>query len=79
MTAALLIAGYQQSFIERAAGSSTWSAYFAAQLDPWFMRAMVWRNAFGIVFALGVVLLVWDFPTIGRGERRPASATAHSA
>jgi nitric oxide reductase subunit B len=79
MTVSLLIAGYQQSFIERAAGGSTWGAYFAAQLDPWFREAMVWRNVFGVVFALGLVVLVWDFLTIGRDERRPARVAAGSA
>jgi len=74
MTAALLIAGYEQSFIERAVGGSTWGAYFAAQSHPWFVQAMVWRNVFGIVTALGLVLLVWDFLTIGRAEQRRAPA-----
>jgi nitric oxide reductase subunit B len=73
MTAALLIAGYEQSFVERAMGGSTWSAYFAAQSHPWFVQAMVWRNVFGFAMAAGLVLLVWDFVTIGRGERRVAS------
>jgi nitric oxide reductase subunit B len=76
MTVSLLIAGYQQSFLERAVGGSTWSAFFSAQLDPWFRQAMVWRNVFGVVFALGLVLLVWDFLTIGRDERRPARVAA---
>ena len=69
MTMALLIAGYEQSFIERAAGGSTWSAYFEAQSHPWFVQAMVWRNFFGYITGIGVVLLFWDFLTIGRGER----------
>jgi nitric oxide reductase subunit B len=73
MTAALLIAGYEQSFIERAVGGSTWAAFFAAQTHPWFVQAMVWRNVFGVVMALGVALLAWDLLTIGRNERRPAS------
>jgi len=72
MTAALLIAGYEQSFIERAQGGSTWAAFFAAQTHPWFLEAMLWRNVFGIVMGIGVALLVWDFLTIGRGERRRA-------
>jgi nitric oxide reductase subunit B len=76
MSAALLIAGYEQSFIERAAGGSTWSAYFAAQTHPWFVQAMHWRNVFGVVMALGLALLVWDLVTIGRGEARTAPAPA---
>jgi nitric oxide reductase subunit B len=81
MTAALLIAGYEQSFIERAVGGSTWSAFFAAQVHPWFLQAMAWRNVFGVVMALGLVLLVWDLATIGRGERRAAlqPAAVHAA
>lgn len=76
MTIALLIAGYEQSFIERAVGGSTWSAFFAAQSHPWFMQAMHWRNVFGGVTALGLLLLFWDFATIGRHERRPAREIA---
>jgi nitric oxide reductase subunit B len=76
MTAAMLIAGYEQSFIERAAGGSTWAAFFAAQTHPWFVQAMVWRNVFGIVMALGVVLLAWDLLTIGRREMRPAEVVS---
>jgi nitric oxide reductase subunit B len=72
MTAALLIAGYEQSFIERALGGSTWSAYFAAQTHPWFVQGMVWRAVFGFVMAAGLVLLFWDLLTIGRSEQRVA-------
>lgn len=36
MTIALLIAGYEQSHIERAIEGSTWMGYFAAQSHPWF-------------------------------------------
>jgi len=71
MAVALLIAGYEQSFVERA-GGSTWSAFFAAQAQPWFVQAMVWRMVGGVLTAVGVVLLVWDLVTIGRGERRAA-------
>ena len=71
MTVALLIAGYEQSFVERAAGGSTWSAYFEGQLRPWFVQAMHWRNVFGYVMGIGLLLLIWDLLTIGRGERRP--------
>jgi nitric oxide reductase subunit B len=73
MTAALLIAGYEQSFIERAVGGSTWSAYFAAQTHPWFVQGMVWRNIFGFVTAIGLGILVWDLLTLGRGEQRIAA------
>ena len=70
MTIALLIAGYEQSFIERAVGGSTWSAFFEAQSHPWFVQTMHWLNIFGWVTGAGLVLLFWDFFTIGRGEER---------
>ena len=54
MTMALLIAGYEQSFVERAQEGSTWGGYFAAQVRPWFVQAMHWRQAFGVVFAAGI-------------------------
>ena len=76
MTIALLIAGYEQSFIERAVEGSSWSGYFAAQVHPWFKEAMVWRLVFGLVTALGFILLVWDLMTIGKGETRTATLIA---
>jgi len=72
MTIALLIAGYEQSFIERAIGGSTWGGYFAAQVHPSFLSAMHWRMLFGLVTAGGLGLLVWDLLTIGKGETRKA-------
>ena len=71
MTVALLISGYEQSFIERAIEGSTWSGYFAAQIHPWFVQGMQWRMVFGLVTTAGIVLLVWDLLTIGKGESRP--------
>lgn len=68
MTVALLISGYEQSFIERAVGGSTWYGYFAAQIHPWFVQGMEWRMVFGLVTAAGIVLLVWDLLTIGKGR-----------
>jgi nitric oxide reductase subunit B len=41
MTIVLLIAGYEQSFIERAVEGSTWGGYFTAQNHPSFQSAMV--------------------------------------
>ena len=70
MTIALLIAGYEQAFVERAVGGSTWQAYFEAQLRPWFVQAMNWRMFFGVIMTAGVVLLLWDFIKIGAGETR---------
>ena len=75
MTVALLIAGYEeQSFVERASRGSTWEAYFAGQTTPWFLQAMQWRMAFGVMMTVGLLLLLWDFLTIGRGETRAAKA-----
>lgn len=76
MTVSLLIAGYEQSQIERAIGGSSWMAYFAAQGHAWFMQGMFWRQIFGWAFAAGYVLLVWDLLTIGARENRPAAAHA---
>lgn len=70
MTVALLVSGYEQSFIERAIEGSTWSGYFAAQTHPWFVQGMHWRMVFGLVTTAGIVLLVWDLLTIGKGESR---------
>ncbi len=79
MTVALLIAGYEQSFIERALQGSTWSAFFEAQRSAWFMEGMFWRQIFGYVTAAGLVLLVWDLVTIGRRETRLAVASPMEA
>ncbi len=76
MTVALLIAGYEQAFIERAMQGSTWNAYFAAQDHPWFREAMVWRTLFGLVTIGGLGLLIWDLTTIGKAEPRPALVLA---
>jgi len=70
----MLVAGYMQSHIERAIEGSSWMGYFAAQAHPWFVQGMVWREIFGVMFLFGYVLLIWDFLTIGKGEKRPAQA-----
>ena len=74
MVMGMLVAGYMQSHIERAIEGSSWAGYFAAQAHPWFVQGMVWREIFGVMFLLGYVLLIWDFLTIGKGEKRPAQA-----
>ena len=76
MTISLLIAGYEQSFIERAIGGSSWQAYFAAQMHPWFLQAMQWRLLFGVITLLGVLLLVWDLLTIGSKETQTAAVVS---
>ncbi len=72
MTIALLVAGYEQSFIERAVEGSSWGGYFSAQMQPAFQQAMVWRLFFGVVTASGLLLLIWDLCTIGKQETRAA-------
>lgn len=72
MTVALLISGYEQSFVERAMDGSTWQGYFDAQSHPWFKQGMYWRQIFGWMTAVGYVLLVWDLLTIGAHETRKA-------
>ncbi|HJL92538.1 MAG TPA: cbb3-type cytochrome c oxidase subunit I [Woeseiaceae bacterium] len=64
MTIALLIAGYEQAFIERAVEGSTWSGFFTAQNNPTFISAMNWRMVFGSVMFIGSILLIWDLLTI---------------
>ncbi|NOT97623.1 MAG: nitric-oxide reductase [Sideroxydans sp.] len=70
MTVAMLVSGYVQSQIERAIEGSTWMGYFAAQIHPWFVQGMWWREVFGVMFLVGFILLVWDLLTIGKGESR---------
>ena len=76
MSMALLIAGYEQSFVERAVGGSTWQAYFEGQTQPWFIQAMWWRMIFGVIMTVGLVLLLVDFVKIGAGDTRPIQAVA---
>lgn len=79
MTVAMLIAGYEQSFIERAVEGSTWWGYFAAQNHPWFVQAMAWRVVFGFMTVAGGGLLFWDLLTIGKRETRPAAVIQQHA
>ncbi len=79
MTMALLVSGYEQAFVERALGGSTWAAYFAAQNSVWFIQGMLWREIFGLMTAAGFGLLVWDLVTIGRTETRSMLIPAEAA
>lgn len=54
--------------------SSTWGGYFEAQRQPWFIQAMYWRMVLGVMMTAGVLLMFWDFLTIGRKEARAAKA-----
>jgi nitric oxide reductase subunit B len=71
MTVALLISGYEQSFVERALGGASWAAYFEGQQTMWYVQGMFWRQIWGYVTAAGLVLLIWDLLTIGKQEKRP--------
>lgn len=66
MVGALLVSGMTQSFVERATGGSTLQAFMAGQQDPWFVSGMMLRFVFGLVFAAGYGILVYDLLTIGR-------------
>src|SRR5215472_16183243 len=77
MVGALLVSGFAQAFVERAIGGSTHEAFVAGQENRWFVEGMVTRLVFGLMFAAGYVVLVWDLLTIGR--RVPALAAAEVA
>ncbi len=64
MTAALLVAGFEQTLQERAIGGSTWQAYINAQEHPWFKEAMLWRLGFGVIFFVAYIILLYDILTI---------------
>ncbi len=66
MTIALLVAGYQQAFIERAVEGSTWSGFFEAQTNLTFIASMNWRLLFGVLMTIGTFVLAWDLLTIGK-------------
>ncbi len=71
MTGALLVAGIDQAFYERAIGGSTWNAFLAMQGRPWFIESMWSRLAFGLMFACGYGILVYDLLSA-----RPRAAVA---
>jgi len=78
MAGALLVAGMDQAFFERAIGGSTWNAFLSMQGRPWFNESMWARLAFGLVFAAGYVILVYDLLSIASREeargREPLAA-----
>ncbi len=78
MTGALLVAGMDQAFFERAIGGSTWNAFLAMQGRPWFIESMWARLAFGLIFTAGYAVLVYDLMAIPRrreaGEREGLAA-----
>ena len=68
MAGALLVAGIDQAFYERAIGGSTWNAFLAMQGRPWFIESMWTRLAFGFLFAFGYAILVYDLLATRRRE-----------
>jgi len=76
MAGALLVSGMAQAFYERAIGGSTLQAFIQAQSSPWFMQGMYARFGFGILFAVGYVILVYNLLTIGRREPVGAAVAA---
>jgi len=69
MVGGLLIAGIAQAFYERAIGGSTMMAYMAGQENPWFVSGMYARMGFGLIFAAGYIVLVYDL--LSSGKRAP--------
>jgi nitric oxide reductase subunit B len=68
MVGALLVAGMDQAFYERAIGGSTWGAFLAMEGRPWFVEGMWARFAFGLLFACGYAMLVYDLLATRRRE-----------
>lgn len=66
MVGGLLISGMAQAFYERALGGSTIQAFINAQGSAWFVEGMYVRLAFGILFAIGYALLIYDLAMVGR-------------
>ena len=73
MVGALLVAGIAQAFFERAIGGSTLYAFIAAQGNQWFVQGITMRLVFGLVFAAGYAMLMYDLLFIGK--RRPSGET----
>lgn len=73
MVGALLVAGIAQAFFERAIGGSTLYAFIAAQSNQWFVQGITMRLVFGLVFAAGYAMLIYDLLFIGK--RRPSGET----
>ncbi len=77
MVGGLLVAGIAQAIYERAEGGSTLQAFVVASESSWFHSGMYARLGFGVVFAFGYLVLVYDLLTIGR--RVPIAATTQVA
>ncbi|MEO6023291.1 MAG: class IIb bacteriocin, lactobin A/cerein 7B family [Burkholderiales bacterium] len=66
MVGALLISGIAQAFYERAIGGSTLQAFIEGQSNMWFVQGINARLIFGVMFALGYGVLVYDLLTLGK-------------
>ncbi|MGH8042011.1 MAG: cbb3-type cytochrome c oxidase subunit I [Rudaea sp.] len=77
MVGGLLVAGMAQAFYERAMGGSTLEAFMAGQANPWFVQGMYARLGFGIIFAVGFIILVYDLiRMVRRGSALPLRNSA---
>ncbi len=66
MVGALLVAGFAQTFFERAVGGATWQDFIVTQMHPWVSIPFLWRFGFGLLFFLSYLVLVYDLVTIGK-------------
>ena len=79
MVGALLVAGIAQAFYERAMGGSTLQAFMQGQTNIWFVQGIVMRAVFGLVFAAGYVMLMYDLLTIGKKRVAVSGLDARAA
>jgi nitric oxide reductase subunit B len=79
MVGGLLIAGITQAIYERAEGGSTLQAFVVASENHWFRSAMYARLIFGVMFAVGYLILVYDLLAIGKRVKVAAPAQVASA
>ncbi|MBS0577778.1 MAG: cbb3-type cytochrome c oxidase subunit I [Proteobacteria bacterium] len=66
MVGGLLVAGITQAIYERAQGGSTLQAFVVASENQWFQSGMYARVIFGLLFAIGYLVLVYDLLVIGK-------------
>jgi nitric oxide reductase subunit B len=71
MVMGLLVAGMAQAFYGRALGGSTLIGFVTASENPWFVSGMYARMLFGVIFAAGYVVLVYDLVTSPRRTAAP--------
>jgi nitric oxide reductase subunit B len=79
MVGSLLVAGIVQAIYERAQGGSTLQAFVVASENHWFQSGMYARLVFGVAFALGYAILVYDLLTVGRRVAAAAPAQVSAA